>query len=66
MKLTDENQVQNTRRKLTGLLALIDKKEHASEPHPARADSLRSMKRFADKLLAEIHEYEQSHQTAEA
>jgi hypothetical protein len=64
MKLTDENQLENTRRKLAGLLALIDKKEDATIRHPAHEDSVRSMKRFADKLRAEIEEYEQSHQTA--
>ena len=64
MKLTDQNQVENTRRKLSGLLALIEDQERDTAGHPAHRDSLMTMKRFADKLRAEIEEYEQSHQTA--
>ena len=66
MKLTDENELENTRRKLTGLLALIEYKERDTVRHPAHRDSLKSMKRFADKLHTEIEEYEQSRQTAQA
>lgn len=63
VKLTDENQLENTRRKLSGLLALIEHKERDTVRHPAHRDSLKSMKRFADKLRAEIEEYEKRHQT---
>jgi len=66
MKLTNETQLENTRRKLAGLLRLIDKEEQETVGHPAHDISLRSLKRFADKLRAEIEEYEQSHQTAQA
>lgn len=66
MKLTDQNQLENTRRKLSGLLALIEQKERDTVRHPAYRDSLKTMKRFADKLRAEIEEYEQSRQTAQA
>ena len=66
MKLANENELENTRRKLCGLLSLIENKERDTVRHPAYQDSLKTMNRFADKLRAEIEEYEQSRQTAQA
>ena len=64
MKLANENELENTRRKLCGLLSLIENKERDTVHHPASQDSLKTMNRFADKLRDEIEEYEKSHQTA--
>jgi hypothetical protein len=63
MKLQNDIELENTRRKLSRLRQLISQKERAA--HSAGHDiSVESMKAMAEKLVAEIHEYERTHQTA--
>jgi hypothetical protein len=64
MRLRDDNELENTRRKLAGLLDLIEKKVERGPRSPAHEWSLESMKEMARQLKAEIDEYERSHQTA--
>lgn len=64
MKLANDKELENTRRKLFELEALMADKEAAVVKGPAHDAALRGMRRFADKLRAEITEYEQAHQRA--
>lgn len=63
MKLKDDLELANTQRKLAELQTLIEKREQSSGDSPAHELSLESMRRFAEKLRAEIKEYERAHQT---
>jgi len=63
MRLANENELLNTRSKLSALEALIRKKETSPTESPARELSLESMRRMAGKLRSEIEEYERAHQT---
>ncbi len=62
MKLKDDIELANTQRKLADLEVLIRKRESSREKPPGHELSLLSMRRFAEKLRAEILEYEQAHQ----
>lgn len=64
MKLQNEVELQNTRRKLSALEELLAAKEKANERSSAHEFSLQGMKATAQKLRAEIEEYERSHQIA--
>lgn len=64
MKLSNERQLKNTVRKLSTLQSLIDRKEASGLPSAAKEMSVKSMKKMAAKLRAEINEYERAHQTA--
>jgi len=64
MRLKNETQLLNTQRKLAGLEKLIREEEKLREKPPAHELSLKTMRRFAEKLRAEISEYEQAHQKA--
>jgi hypothetical protein len=65
-RLKNEQELQNTRRKLSRLLELIAKKEQFPTGSHASEISMESMKRFAAQLRAEIEEYEQAHQPSES
>lgn len=65
-RLKNEQELQNTRRKLSRLLELIAKKEQSPTGSQASDMSTESMKRFAAQLRAEIEEYEQAHQPSES
>jgi hypothetical protein len=58
MKITNDQELENTRIKLTGLLELIKRHESETSGHPARKDSLRTIQILADQLRNEISEYE--------
>ncbi|MCY2950721.1 MAG: hypothetical protein NTU53_01940 [Planctomycetota bacterium] len=62
MKLQNEQELENTRRKLTELEALIARNAGKPNRTPISDLSLQSMKQMATKLRAEILEYEQAHQ----
>lgn len=64
MKLQNEIELQNTRRKLSALEELIAAKTNSSDVSAARKIALQGMKSTAQKLRAEIEEYERTHQTA--
>ncbi len=64
MKLRNEIELQNTRRKLAALEDLISAKELKAEVTSSREFSLQGMKTTAQKLRAEIEEYVRTHQTA--
>jgi hypothetical protein len=65
MKLQNEIELQNTRRKLAALEELMAAKDNEAPAAPAaRQLTLQSMKSMAQKLRAEIEEYERTHQTA--
>ena len=63
MKLANETELVNTRRKLAGLQALIRNKDLCPPHSPAYEASRRSLKRFAEKLADEIREFEQRHES---
>lgn len=63
MNLHNDQELQNTRRKLAGLQTLIRKKLESPAGSAASELSLESMRRRERKLLAEINEYERRHQT---
>jgi hypothetical protein len=63
MKLANDTELANTRRKLDALEKLIQKSEQSRSSASAQDLSLESMRRFARKLRREIIEYENSHQT---
>lgn len=62
MKLQNERELQNTQRKLSLLMELIEHKEESPTESPAYEWSLESLKRFAAQLRSEIEEYERAHQ----
>ena len=64
MTLQNDRQLSNTRGKLMELEALIAKKEANPTGSQAYELSLRSMRRLAQQLRAEIEEYQRSHQAA--
>jgi len=64
MKLQNEIELQNTRRKLSALQELIALKEKGPGTSAAHEIALQGMKSTEMKLLAEIEEYERTHQTA--
>ena len=64
MRLKNDNQLLNTQRKLADLEKLIREEEQLVKKPPAHELSLKTMRRFAEKLRAEIVEYEQAHQKA--
>jgi hypothetical protein len=60
MKLANDQELANTRQKLLAVLDMIERRERDTTPHPAREDSLRSLREFAGQLQGEISEYEAS------
>ena len=64
MKLQNDVELENTRRKLAALKSLMQSKEGSASGSPATDWSLESMRRFAMQLQAEVEEYERAHQTA--
>lgn len=64
MKLQNEIELENTRRKLAELQAMISTKENSPTRGPAYEISLESMRALAQKLEAEIAEYQRAHQPA--
>jgi hypothetical protein len=64
MRLQNETELENTRRKLAALTSLILKKEQSAPMTPAADWSLETMRAAARQLRAEIEEYERAHQTA--
>ncbi|MGD0770523.1 MAG: hypothetical protein ABSB42_20245 [Tepidisphaeraceae bacterium] len=62
MRLKDDRERNNSQRKLGELLKLIEKKEQSSMRSAAYEISLESMKVMANRLRAEIEEYERAHQ----
>jgi hypothetical protein len=64
MKLQNDTELENTRKKLARLKELIEQKDRTSTRLASHDLSLESMKAMADKLAVEIREYERSHQTA--
>jgi hypothetical protein len=64
MKLKSDREVENSQRKLAELLKRIEAKERVQSPSQAHALSLESMKHMANRLRAEIEEYERAHQTS--
>ncbi len=63
MKLLNDAELENTRRKLSKLEHLIDKKVQSKHRSAAYEISMESMKATAEKLRDEITEYEASDQT---
>jgi hypothetical protein len=66
MRLKNDQELKNTKRKLSGLLEVIEQDERTPNDLPGRELSLRSLRRFAEKLRLEIEEYEQAHQPSES
>jgi hypothetical protein len=64
MKLQNDTELQNTRRKLSALEELMAAKDKAPESSAAREFAVQGMKSMAQKLRAEIEEHERTHQTA--
>ena len=64
MKLKSDREFDNSQRKLNELLKLIEKKERSPMHSAAREISLESMKLMANRLRAEVEEYERAHQTS--
>jgi hypothetical protein len=64
MKLKNEIELENTRRKLASLEQLIAAKVAGPPQSKAHEWSLETMQSLARKLRAEIEEYEKTHQTA--
>ena len=62
MKLKNGRELENSQRKRSELLRLIQKKEQSPSTSPASHLSLDSMKRMAQRLRAEIDEYERARQ----
>ena len=62
MRLKSSDELDNTQGKLSELLKLIEKKEQTPTNSPAYHASLDSMRKTAQKLRAEINEYEAAHQ----
>jgi hypothetical protein len=58
MRLANDEQLSNTRRKLANVEEMIRRHQQAPSSHPAREDSLRSLRAFACQLQGEIAEYE--------
>jgi hypothetical protein len=64
MRLKNDREFNNSQRKLGELLKLIEKKEQSSMRSAAYEISLESMKLMANRLRAEVEEYERAHQTS--
>ncbi|MGA2442177.1 MAG: hypothetical protein ABSH08_14580 [Tepidisphaeraceae bacterium] len=64
MRLKDDRERNNSQRKLNELLRLIEKKERSSMRSAAYEMSLESMKVMANRLRAEVEEYERAHQVS--
>lgn len=64
MKLQNEIELQNTRRKLSALEELIAAKANSPDVSAVREIALQGMKSTAQKIRSEIDEYERTHQTA--
>jgi hypothetical protein len=62
MRIKSENEFDNSQRKLSSLLKLIEKKERSSPDSAARELSLESMRMMAKKIQTELQEYERAHQ----
>jgi hypothetical protein len=64
MRLKNDREFNNSQRKLNELLRLIESKERSSIRSAAYEISLESMKLMANRLRAEVEEYERAHQTS--
>jgi hypothetical protein len=64
MRLKTDIEFDNSQRKLNELLKLIEKRERSPKRSAAYEISLESMKLMANRLRAEIEEYERAHQTS--
>ena len=64
MTLQNDTQLENTRRKLSELQALLREKAESPPLNAAHDWAVEGLKRWERKLLEEIHEYEAMHQRA--